>query len=200
MEWLSANWGNLLVGTALLAVVIAIVVNLIRRKRNGCSCGCDCGCGCCGKDSCSRKEWGANRNDIKVLYRYWNSSRQLEEWTIALMECVFCWILQIQWLRNIMPFGAVQRKHFNEMKQVLGYFIWNRCKWCRRDGCKQSENIVAMFVNVVTSDTLGGFWFLFCQIQSSQAEPPISMKCSVWLMKCFLNQFSPFTIEIPPSF
>ena len=56
MEWLSENWGNLLVGTALLAVIIAIVVNLIRRKRNGCSCGCDCGCGCCGKDSCSRKE------------------------------------------------------------------------------------------------------------------------------------------------
>ena len=56
MEWLSANWGNLLVGTALWAVVIAIVVNLIRRKRNGCSCGCDCGCSCCGKDSCSHKE------------------------------------------------------------------------------------------------------------------------------------------------
>ena len=56
MEWLSANWGNLLVGTALLTVVVAIVVNLIRRKRNGCSCGCDCGCGCCGHDSCSRKE------------------------------------------------------------------------------------------------------------------------------------------------
>ena len=35
MEWLNANWGNLLVGTALLAVIVAIVVNLIRRKHNG---------------------------------------------------------------------------------------------------------------------------------------------------------------------
>ena len=56
MEWFSENWGNLLVGAVLLAIIVAIVVNLIRKKHNGCGCGCDCGCGCCGKDSCSRKE------------------------------------------------------------------------------------------------------------------------------------------------
>ncbi|MBP5673059.1 MAG: FeoB-associated Cys-rich membrane protein [Victivallales bacterium] len=47
MEWLSANWGNLLVGAVLLAIVIGIVINLIRRKRNGCDCGCGCGCADC---------------------------------------------------------------------------------------------------------------------------------------------------------
>ena len=49
MEWLSANWGNLLVGAVLLAIIVAIVINLIHKKRNGgCGCGCDgCSCGSC---------------------------------------------------------------------------------------------------------------------------------------------------------
>ena len=55
MEWLNANWGNLLVGAVLLAIIVAIVVNLMRKKRNG-GCGCGCDCSCCDNHSCSRKE------------------------------------------------------------------------------------------------------------------------------------------------
>ena len=53
MEWLNANWGNLLVGTVIVAIVVGIVINLIRKKRNGGSFGC--GCGCCG-GTCPHKE------------------------------------------------------------------------------------------------------------------------------------------------
>ena len=56
MEWLSENWGNIVVIAALVAILTGIVIHLVRKKRNGCGCDCGCGCGCCGKDSCSHKE------------------------------------------------------------------------------------------------------------------------------------------------
>ena len=46
-EWLRNNWGNLIVGLTLLAVIAGIIVHLIRERRAGkCSCGCS---GCSGK-------------------------------------------------------------------------------------------------------------------------------------------------------
>lgn len=45
--WLSANWGNLLVGGILLAVLTAIAVSALRRKGSG---GCCCGCTGCDRN------------------------------------------------------------------------------------------------------------------------------------------------------
>ena len=43
MQWLSENWGTVLVALALLGIVTAIVRQLIRDKRKGKSaCGCNC--------------------------------------------------------------------------------------------------------------------------------------------------------------
>ena len=46
LNWLSSNWGNLLVGAILTAVMISIVVRLVHNRRKGIpSCGCICpGC------------------------------------------------------------------------------------------------------------------------------------------------------------
>ena len=43
MTWLAENWGSLVVGAILLAVVVAILVHLARQKKSG---GGGCGCGC----------------------------------------------------------------------------------------------------------------------------------------------------------
>ena len=46
LTWLSANWSSLVVGLALAAIVAAIVVKMVRDKKNHKStCGCSCaGC------------------------------------------------------------------------------------------------------------------------------------------------------------
>lgn len=50
MNWLSDNWGNLVVGFILLAIVAAVVWSLVRKKGEG-GCGCaSCG-GCCPRGS-----------------------------------------------------------------------------------------------------------------------------------------------------
>ena len=52
MSWLAENWGSLLVGAVLLAVVAAILVHLVRKKKSGDG-GCGCGCaGCPGRGLC----------------------------------------------------------------------------------------------------------------------------------------------------
>ena len=45
ISWLSANYGTLLVGFLVLAAVFAVVLNMIRNKKQGKS---SCGCGCSG--------------------------------------------------------------------------------------------------------------------------------------------------------
>ncbi|HWS29306.1 MAG TPA: FeoB-associated Cys-rich membrane protein [Clostridia bacterium] len=53
-EWLSANWGTLVVGLVVLAIVAAVVVKMVRDKKKnkgGCACGCD---GCASSDLCHK--------------------------------------------------------------------------------------------------------------------------------------------------
>lgn len=49
LEFLQQNWGSLLVGAIVLAVVILIVIKLVRDKKAGrYTCGGNCGsCGAC---------------------------------------------------------------------------------------------------------------------------------------------------------
>ena len=55
LEWLSANWGTILVILVLAVVVALIVRTLIRDKKAGrSSCGAGCA-GCAMKGSCHRK-------------------------------------------------------------------------------------------------------------------------------------------------
>lgn len=51
LEWLSNNWGGLIVGIVLVAILTAITVGLIKNKKKGkSSCGCNCSaCALCNK-------------------------------------------------------------------------------------------------------------------------------------------------------
>lgn len=51
LNWLSANWGNLLMSAVLVAVAAAIIIRLVRNKRAGVS-SCGCGCPGCTKGKC----------------------------------------------------------------------------------------------------------------------------------------------------
>lgn len=54
LNWLSANWTSLLVGGAVAATVAAVVVKMIRDKRNNKNtCGCSCS-GCPGANCCRK--------------------------------------------------------------------------------------------------------------------------------------------------
>ena len=48
IEFIQQYLGSILVGAGVLAVVVLIIANAVRRKRAGkSSCGCDCAnCGC----------------------------------------------------------------------------------------------------------------------------------------------------------
>ncbi|NCB63616.1 MAG: FeoB-associated Cys-rich membrane protein [Clostridia bacterium] len=50
MAWLIENLATILISLALVAVVTAIVVDLIRKKREGKS-SCGCGCSSCPSSS-----------------------------------------------------------------------------------------------------------------------------------------------------
>ena len=54
LEFLQNNWGSLMVGTIILAVVVLIVIKLVRDRKSGkFTCGGNCGsCGAC-KGHCS---------------------------------------------------------------------------------------------------------------------------------------------------
>ena len=54
LEWLSQNWGTLVAGAVVLAIVAAVVIKIVRDKRQhkgGCSCGC---AGCPGAGVCHK--------------------------------------------------------------------------------------------------------------------------------------------------
>ncbi len=54
LNWLSANWASLVVGLALAAVIAAVLLKMIRdKKQNKSACGCSCS-GCPGADYCHR--------------------------------------------------------------------------------------------------------------------------------------------------
>ena len=60
MDWLNANWGNIVVIAILAAMLTGAIVHLVRKKHKGCGCSCGCGCDCgCGgheNDSCLHKK------------------------------------------------------------------------------------------------------------------------------------------------
>ena len=43
MDWLMNNWGTIVVGFAVAAVIALIIINYVRKKKQGKS---TCGCGC----------------------------------------------------------------------------------------------------------------------------------------------------------
>ncbi|MGN0986163.1 MAG: FeoB-associated Cys-rich membrane protein [Candidatus Enterenecus sp.] len=54
--WLQENLSTILVGLALLAAVAAVIVYMVRRKKQGKG-GCGCGCsGCAMSGSCHEKK------------------------------------------------------------------------------------------------------------------------------------------------
>lgn len=54
MNWLSANWASLVIGTVVAAMIAATIVKMIRDKRNKKSnCGCSCS-GCPGANYCHK--------------------------------------------------------------------------------------------------------------------------------------------------
>ncbi len=54
-EFLAQNWGSIVVGLVVLAIVAAIILNLVRTKKQGknsCGCGCD---HCAASSMCHKK-------------------------------------------------------------------------------------------------------------------------------------------------
>ena len=41
LQFLSENWGNILVLSAVAAAAAGILANIRRKKKSGCGCGCD---------------------------------------------------------------------------------------------------------------------------------------------------------------
>ena len=55
-SWLASNLATVLICAALAAAVAAIVLRMVRNKKNGCS-SCGCGCGNCAMSgSCHPKD------------------------------------------------------------------------------------------------------------------------------------------------
>ena len=53
LQFMSENWGNILVVAIVAAAVIGAVLNLRKRKRSGCACGCG---GCPSSEICHPKK------------------------------------------------------------------------------------------------------------------------------------------------
>ncbi len=55
MTWIVENFGTILVGTVLIALVAAILCYLVSRKKKGKS-SCGCGCANCSMNGCCHSE------------------------------------------------------------------------------------------------------------------------------------------------
>lgn len=54
MNWLYANWASLVVGLAVAAVILAVILKMIRdKKQHKSTCGCSCS-GCPGANDCHK--------------------------------------------------------------------------------------------------------------------------------------------------
>ena len=60
IQWLQLNWGSLLVGLVLIALLSLLAWSLIRSKRQGKG-GCGCGCNACAlQGKCHAKRNGSS--------------------------------------------------------------------------------------------------------------------------------------------
>ena len=53
LQFLSENWGNILVAAIVAAAVAGALLSLRRRKKSGCGCGCG---GCPSSGTCHPKK------------------------------------------------------------------------------------------------------------------------------------------------
>jgi len=63
LDWITQNLSTLLIALGVLCVCVAIVLKMIRDKKNGkssCSCGCS---GCAMKDSCHSQTANTKKNN-----------------------------------------------------------------------------------------------------------------------------------------
>lgn len=56
LSFLAQNLATILIGAAILAIVVLISLNLIKKKKNAKDAGCGCGCGGCPSASVCHKE------------------------------------------------------------------------------------------------------------------------------------------------
>ena len=48
MDWIVSNLGNIIICAILLGIVSAVIINMVRKKKQGKSVVCDCkSCKCC---------------------------------------------------------------------------------------------------------------------------------------------------------
>ena len=68
LDFFVNNWGTLLAGVIVLAVVILVIVKLIRDKKKGKkACGCDCG-HCAASAGCHRGTTSGAQSKIKMAF------------------------------------------------------------------------------------------------------------------------------------
>lgn len=64
MQWVQNNIGNLIVCSILLVVMGAIIVRMVKNKKEG-KTSCGCGCGSCAiSDSCHAKKKKSFRDPL----------------------------------------------------------------------------------------------------------------------------------------
>lgn len=56
LQFLSDNLANILISAGLLAIVVLIVANLVKKRKSGKSASCGCGCESCPSSSICHKQ------------------------------------------------------------------------------------------------------------------------------------------------